>query len=119
MDHRNARLTFLARIDLIREVEAGYPQAEVARHFRVCRSTVAKWVRCYRERGTAGLEGSSCRPHRCPRQTDAELAGRICALRRSRSWGPHRIGWALASPVPPSMPSCGGLICTVAPGCTG
>ena len=95
MDHRNARLTFLARIDLIREVEAGYSQAEVARRFRVCRSTVAKWVRCYREHGTAGLEGSSCRPHRCPRQTSAELAGRICALRRSRSWGPHRIGWAL------------------------
>ena len=77
MDHRNARLTFLARVDLIREVEAGYSQAEVARRFRVCRSTVAKWVRCYRKSGTAGLEGSSCRPHRCPRQTGAELAGRI------------------------------------------
>ena len=95
MDHRNARLTFLARIDLIREVEAGYSQAEVARRFRVCRSTVAKWVRCYREGGAARLEGSSCRPHRCPRQTDAELATRNCVLRRSTSWGPHRIGWAL------------------------
>lgn len=95
MDHRNARLTIRARIDLIQEVEAGYSQAEVARRFRVCRSTVAKWVRCYRERGKAGLEGGSCRPHRSPRQTDADLANRICALRRSTSWGPHRIGWAL------------------------
>ena len=67
MDHRHARLTVLARIDLIREVEAGFSQAEVARRFQVCRSTVAKWVRRYRKSGTAGLEGNSCRPHSCPR----------------------------------------------------
>ena len=30
MDHRNARLTFLARIDLIREVEAGTSSTTLA-----------------------------------------------------------------------------------------
>ena len=42
MAHRNARLTPLTRLELVREVDAGWPQAEVARHFRVSRHTVAK-----------------------------------------------------------------------------
>ncbi len=31
MAHRNARLTPLTRLELVREVDAGWPQAEVAR----------------------------------------------------------------------------------------
>ena len=45
MAHRNARLTPLTRLELVREVAAGWPQAEVARRFRVSRHTVAKWLR--------------------------------------------------------------------------
>ncbi len=37
MAHRNARLTPLTRLELVREVSAGWPQAEGARRFRVSR----------------------------------------------------------------------------------
>ena len=48
MTPRNARLTPVTRAELVREVEIGWPQAEVARLFRVSRATVAKWVRRFR-----------------------------------------------------------------------
>jgi len=95
MAHRNARLTPVTRLELVREVSAGWPQAEVARRFRVSRHTVAKWVRRYREGGTAGLEGRSSAPHRHPRRTPPALEREICAVRRSQGFGPHRIAWAL------------------------
>lgn len=98
MAHRNARLTIHARLDLVQQVEAGWPQTEVARQFRVSRSTVAKWVRRYREEGEAGLEDRSSAPNRNPRLTPGELVRAICALRISRNWGPHRIGWLLRIP---------------------
>ena len=95
MAHRNARLTPVTRLELVREVEAGWSQAEVARRFRVSRPTVAKWVRRFREAGADGLEGRNSAPHRQPRRTAPELEQRICAVRRSAGFGPHRIAWAL------------------------
>ena len=95
MAHRNARLTPVTRLELVREVEAGWSQAEVARRFRVSRPTVAKWVRRFREAGADGLEGRNSAPHRHPRRTAPELEQRICAVRRSEGFGPHRIAWAL------------------------
>ncbi len=62
MAHRNARLTPLTRLDLVREVDAGWPQAEVARRFRVSRHTVAKWLGRFRVEGAAGLEDRSSVP---------------------------------------------------------
>jgi transposase InsO family protein len=95
MAHRNARLTPVTRLELVREVSSGWTQAEVARRFRVSRPTVAKWVRRYREAGVAGLEGRSSAPHRHPRRTSPEREHAICAVRRSQGFGPHRIAWAL------------------------
>lgn len=95
MAHRNARLTPITRLELVQEVAAGWSQAEVARRFRVSRATVAKWVSRCREAGRAGLEDRSSAPHRHPRRTSAEDERRICAVRRSTGWGPHRIQWAL------------------------
>ena len=95
MAHRNARLTPLTRLELVREVEAGWPQAEVARRFRVSRPTVGKWVRRFREGGVAGLRDRGSVPRRQPRRTSPELERRICSVRRRQGFGPHRIGWAL------------------------
>ena len=95
MAHRNARLTPVTRLEMVLEVEAGWSQAEVARRFRVSRPTVAKWVRRFREAGTEGLEGRNSAPHSNPRRTAPELEQRICAVRRSQGFGPHRIAWAL------------------------
>ena len=95
MTHRNARLTPLVRAELVGVVDRGWPQAEVARQFRVSRATVAKWVRrCHRE-GLDGLQDRSSRPHRSPRLTPPGMTARIIALRRAESLGPHKIGWEL------------------------
>ena len=95
MAHRNARLTPLVRLELVQQVAAGWPQAEVARQFRVSRATVAKWWRRYRQGGVPALEDASSAPHHQPRRTPPALEARICAVRRRHGWGPHRIGWAL------------------------
>ena len=95
MAHRNARLTPVTRWELVQEVRAGWCQAEVARQFRVSRATVTKWVRRFATEGRAGLEDRSSAPHRHPRRTPRWLVRRICALRRRRGFGPHRIAWAL------------------------
>ena len=95
MAHRNARLTPLTRLELVREVAAGWPQAEVARRFRVSRHTVAKWLRRFREEGAAGLDNRRSAPRSHPRRTPPELERRICAVRRTQGFGPHRIQWAL------------------------
>lgn len=97
MTYRNARLTPLTRAELVWNVEQGWPQAEVARLFRVSRATVIKWVRRFREGGLAALEDRSSTPKRSPRQTPAALAEAICSARRTLGWGPHRIGWALGA----------------------
>ena len=95
MAHPNARLTPATRLELVLEVEAGWSQAEVARRFRVSRATVAKWWRRYREEGAAGLRDRTSAPRSNPRRTAAALEQRICAVRRSQGFGPHRIAWAL------------------------
>ena len=76
-------------------MDAGWPQAEVARHFRVSRHTVAKWLGRFRAEGAAGLEDRSSAPRAHPRRTPPELERRICAVRRTQGFGPHRIQWAL------------------------
>jgi transposase InsO family protein len=95
MAHRNARLTPLTRLELVREVLAGWTQGEVARRFRVSRHTVAKWLRRFREQGVAGLADRSSAPRSRPRRTPPQLERRIRAVRRSQGFGPHRIAWAL------------------------
>lgn len=97
MTHRNARLTPVTRAELVRAVEEGWPQAEVARLFRVSRATVTKWVRRFRGGGLAALQDRSSRPLRRPHLTAPSLVEAICAMRREQGWGPHRIGWALGT----------------------
>ena len=95
MLHGNARLTVRARLEMVKQVLSGWPQAEVARQFRVSRATVSKWLGRYRAEGEAGLSDRSSRPGRSPRKTSRHLVRAIHSLRRRRSWGPHRIGWQL------------------------
>ena len=95
MLHGNARLTVRARLEMVNQVLAGWPQAEVARQFRVSRATVSKWLRRYRVEGKPGLLDRSSKPVSSPNQTPRRLVRAITQLRRSRNWGPHRIGWHL------------------------
>ena len=72
MWHRNAKLTYLSRLDLVHQVEEGWSQSEVARQFRVSRPTVSKYVRRYAEEGISGLLDRSSRPLTSPRLTPAQ-----------------------------------------------
>ena len=98
MSHRNARLTIRARLGLVLQVEEGWTQTEIARQFRVSRTTVGKWLHRYRKEGIAGLEDRSSAPRHNPRLTPPDLARIICALRRAKNWGPYRISWLLHIP---------------------
>ena len=96
MAHPNARLTPATRLEMVLEVEAGWSQAEVARRFRVSRPTVSKWWRRYRGGGARPVSATvPPAPRSNPRRTAAALEQRICAVRRSQGFGPHRIAWAL------------------------
>jgi len=59
---------------------------------------VSKWVTRYRAHGRDGLEDRSSRPHASPSRTDRRTERRIIALRFTRRWGPHRIGYHLHLP---------------------
>ena len=95
MSHPNARLTPVARRELVQCVLRGTPQVEVARLFRVSRATVAKWVVRFRSEGAAGLQDHSSRPTRHPATVPPDRVAEILKLRREQAWGPHRIAWAL------------------------
>lgn len=97
--HLNASLTPEGRrklVDLV--IEDGWAQARVAERLQVSRATVSKWVTRYRAHGRDGLEDRSSRPHASPSRTDRRTERRIIALRFTRRWGPHRIGYHLHLP---------------------
>jgi len=99
MVHRRAKLTPLGRLELVlRVVRDGWPVARVAEGSVVSRQTVHTWVRRYRELGPSGLEDRTSRPLNSPRRLSAEQETRILAARRSRRWGPDRLGPALRLP---------------------
>lgn len=79
-------------------VDGGWAQARVAERLQVSRATVSKWVARYRAHGTAGLVDRSSRPHSSPNQCARRTERRIVALRFTRRWGPHRIGYHLRLP---------------------
>lgn len=98
MAHRNARLTPLVRFELAQAAEAGWPQADIARLFRVSRATVCKWVQRYRREGQAGLEDRSSAPLGTQRRIPPTLARLICAFRLVSKRGPEWIGRVLDVP---------------------
>lgn len=99
MVHRNAQLTPKGRRVLVdRIMVEGWPVAVAAESMGVSRETAYRWLRRFRSEGVAGLEDRLSRPHRSPNQTPVEVEERVCELRRTRRWGPHRIAYALGMP---------------------
>ena len=89
--HKNARTTVWSREQMARQVvEGGSTVAAAAACAQVSAKTAAKWVRRYRELGTAGLVDRSCRPRHLRRPTKPEQVALIEALRRER-WSGMRI----------------------------
>ena len=97
--HARAALTPTGRLKIAQLVlNDGWGQARVADRFQVARSTVSKWVARYRAEGESGLQDRSSRPLQSPNRTDRRTERRIIALRVTRRWGPHRIGYHLRLP---------------------
>lgn len=74
--------------------------AHVAKELGVSRQCAHRWVSRVRAEGEAGLTDRSCRPHRCPRRTSAEVEQQVLHLRRTCRRGQDWIGPELAVPAP-------------------
>jgi transposase InsO family protein len=86
--HKNARTVVWSREQMVKRViEQGFTLAAAAAAASVSAKTVRKWVRRYRELGTAGLADRTCRPHRLYRPISLEKAELVEQLRRQRWTG--------------------------------
>jgi transposase InsO family protein len=83
--HKNARLTFARRIELVTDiVERKVTPCAAAAAQGVAAATARKWLGRYLAQGEAGLADRSSRPHRSPRSMPAATALAIVELRHRR-----------------------------------
>lgn len=81
--HKNARLTYLRRLDMVQDLtEGGLSAAEAASKHGVSAVTARKWLGRYLTDGAAGLLDKSSRPEKCPRAIEPHVALAIVELRR-------------------------------------
>jgi transposase InsO family protein len=83
--HKNAQLTVLRRLELVRDVlERKMTRCAAAAWHGVSVPTARKWVGRYLAEGEAGLRDRSSRPRRSPRRITPQRALAIVELRRRR-----------------------------------
>ncbi len=83
--HKNARLTYLRRIEMVRcIVDQGLTPAEAAAEAGVSEPTARKWLGRYLAEGGPGLKDRSSRPRSSPRAIGPGKALAIVELRRRR-----------------------------------
>jgi transposase InsO family protein len=81
--HKNARLTFARRLEMVHDViERKLTHAATAANHGVSAPTVRKWVGRYLTQGEAGLRDASSRPQVSPRSIAPSTALAIVELRR-------------------------------------
>jgi transposase InsO family protein len=99
--HANALLTPRGRLALaVCIVDDGWSLRRAAERFQTSAQTAGRWASRYRDRDLSrpaieAMADRPSRPRRSPRQTTAKVERRICHLRRTRGWGPARIGHRL------------------------
>src|SRR5699024_7254101 len=94
MSHPNAPLTPEGRRRLaVLIVEDGWTIRRAAERLQVSPATASKWARRYR--AGESLTDRSSRPQTSPNRLSPRRERRIIALRFTRQWGPHRIGYHL------------------------
>lgn len=85
--HKNARITWRGRLELVRRVfDEGQLASRAAAGAGISVRTARKWLARYREAGELGLQDRSSRPHRSPRATAGALTLKIKVLRRRHCW---------------------------------
>jgi transposase len=97
MTHPNAPLTPEGRRRLVvLVVDGGWSLRRAAERFQCSPATASRWTRRYR----AGepLTDRRSRPRHSPARLSRRTERRIVALRFTRQWGPHRIGYHLGLP---------------------
>lgn len=83
--HKNARLTFVRRVEMVQDVlQSQIPAEQAAAHYGVSPQTVRKWMGRYLASGKDGLLDRSSRPTVSPRSIDGAKALTIMELRRKR-----------------------------------
>jgi transposase InsO family protein len=81
--HKNARLTYLRRLEMVQDLtEGGLSAAEAASKHGVSAVTARKWLGRYLGDGAAGLLDKSSRPEKSPRAIAPHVALAIVELRR-------------------------------------
>jgi transposase InsO family protein len=99
LPHANALLTPRGRLLLAQcVVDDGWSLRRAAERFQVSVPTAQRWAHRYRQAlrdgqdPQAAMTDRSSRPRRCPRQIRRPMVRKILHLRRTRGWGPARIG---------------------------
>jgi len=87
VSHRNARTTFLGRKLIVQRHQQGWAQAHIADAMGISRKCVKTWIDRYAAEGEAGLYDRSCRPHRSPTRTPAEIEDQVLQARREHRRG--------------------------------
>ena len=88
--HKNARLTFVRRLEMVRNIiEQDLRLAWAAAEAGVSETTARKWLGRYLAEGEAGLKDRSSRPNRSPRSICPQMALTIVELRRRRLTQAH------------------------------
>jgi transposase InsO family protein len=81
--HKNARLTYLRRLEMVKDIsEGGLSASEAAARQGVSAVTARKWLGRYLADGAAGLLDKSSRPEKSPRAIAPGVALTIIELRR-------------------------------------
>jgi len=81
--HKNARLTFLRRLEMVEDItKRGLSASQAAAAHGVSAVTARKWLARYLADGAMGLADKSSRPTRSPRAIDPSVALAIVELRR-------------------------------------
>ncbi|TSE32491.1 IS481 family transposase [Tepidimonas charontis] len=83
--HKNARLTFARRLQMVQEMtQHGLKACEAASRHGVTPRTARKWLGRYLAEGASGLTDASSRPKRSPRAIEPSKALLIVELRQRR-----------------------------------
>jgi transposase InsO family protein len=81
--HKNARLTYLRRLEMVQDItKRGLSASQAALAHGVSAVTARKWLGRYLTDGAAGLFDKSSRPELSPRAIDPSVALTIVELRR-------------------------------------
>lgn len=83
--HKNARLTFIRRVEMVEDVlKSGLSDSHAAQLYGVSSATVRKWVGRFLAEGKSGLYDRSSRPDCSPRAIDKSKVLTIVELRKKR-----------------------------------